>query len=162
MKQYTIYPISFILVVILLGCQPKTPAGLTEADQQAIREATAVAVQMGNEATEWTAYTQHYYAPDAIILPPNAEAIKGHQEIIPFFNSFPPISDMKFDIVEIGGAGDVAYVYGEYQMTIAAEGEMPVQDKGKYIEIWKRQPDGLWKVAFDIFNTDLPLPESDE
>jgi ketosteroid isomerase-like protein len=36
-----------------------------------------------------------------------------------------------------------------------------VEDRGKYLEIWKRQADGSWKVALDIFNSDLPLPEMD-
>jgi ketosteroid isomerase-like protein len=29
-------------------------------------------------------------------------------------------------------------------------------DKGKYVEIWKKQPDGSWKCAVDMFNSDLP------
>ena len=32
----------------------------------------------------------------------------------------------------------------------------PAADDGKYIEIWKRQADGSWKIAYDIFNSDLP------
>jgi quercetin dioxygenase-like cupin family protein len=27
-------------------------------------------------------------------------------------------------------------------------------EKGKYVSIWKKQPDGQWKVAEDIFNPD--------
>ena len=146
--------IFIILSVIHVGCQPVTTEGLTEADQQAIRKATEKALQIGNETEDWTVYTEHYYAPDALILAPNNKAVKGHEDIIAFFESFPPISEMKFEIVEIDGAGDVAYVYGKYYLTLA--GEEPVKDTGKYIEIWKRQPDGLWKVAIDIFNSGLP------
>lgn len=148
-----------VLLVALFGCQPKAPAELTYTDLEAIREATAVAIQMSRETTDWVAYTEHYYAPDAIVLPPNAEAVRGRKEIISFFESFPPITDMQFDIVEVGGAGDIAYVYGKYSMTMTPEGEEPVQGIGKYIEVWKRQPDGSWKVALDIFNSDLPLSE---
>lgn len=148
-----------VLVVALLGCQPKAPAGLTDTDQEAIREATAVAIQMARETTDWVAYTEHYYVPDAVVLPPNAEAVRGRKEIVSFFGTFPPITDMKFDIVEVGGVGDIAYVYGKYSMTMTPEGEEPVQDIGKYIEVWKRQRDGSWKVALDIFNSDLPLAE---
>jgi ketosteroid isomerase-like protein len=66
---------------------------------------------------------------------------------------------MQFDQVEVDGAGDIAYVYGKYSMTITSEEGEPVQDSGKYIEIWKRQADGTWKVSLDIFNSDLPIPE---
>ena len=32
----------------------------------------------------------------------------------------------------------------------------PVQDRGKYVEIFKKQADGTWKVIVDIWNSDLP------
>ena len=33
---------------------------------------------------------------------------------------------------------------------------MPVADRGKFVEVWKKQADGKWKVVADIFNSDLP------
>ena len=35
----------------------------------------------------------------------------------------------------------------------------PMPDEGSYLEIWKRQADGSWRVAMDVFNSDLPAPE---
>ena len=146
-----------MLAVILLGCQPNAPTELSDADKEAIQKVTDAAVQMAPGTTDWSDYTDLYYANDATILPPNAEAIKGREEIISFFGSFPPITEMQFDQVEVNGAGDIAYVYGKYSMTMTIEGSESAQDNGKYIEIWKRQPDGSWKVALDIFNSDLPI-----
>jgi ketosteroid isomerase-like protein len=34
----------------------------------------------------------------------------------------------------------------------------PVNDKGKYVTVYGKQPDGKWKVVVDIFNSDLPAP----
>ena len=34
----------------------------------------------------------------------------------------------------------------------------PVADRGKYVTIWRKQPDGKWKVVADILNSDLPVP----
>ena len=146
-----------VLAAALLGCQPKAPADLTETDREAIREVTAGALRIVRESDDWTVYTNHYYTPDAIVFPPNAEAVTGRENIVSFFESFPTITEMQFNMVEIGGAGDMAYVYGRYSLTMDTGGEKPVQDVGKYIEIWKRQPDGAWKVSRDIFNSDLPL-----
>ena len=73
-----------VLVVSLLGCQPKAPEGLTDTDREAIREATAVAEQIVRETTDWVAYTEHYYAPDAVVLPPNAKEVRGREDIISF------------------------------------------------------------------------------
>jgi len=41
-------------------------------------------------------------------------------------------------------------------MTMTPEGSDPIDDTGKYLEIWKKQADGGWKVVRDIFNSDLP------
>jgi len=34
----------------------------------------------------------------------------------------------------------------------------PVGDRGKFVEIWKKQRDGSWRVVLEIFNSDLPAP----
>jgi ketosteroid isomerase-like protein len=43
-------------------------------------------------------------------------------------------------------------------MELAPEGGQPMVDKGKYVVVMKRQSDGLWKVAIDIWNSDLQEP----
>ena len=37
--------------------------------------------------------------------------------------------------------------------TVDSAGNL-VPVKGKYVEIWKKQADGSWKVAVDMFSTD--------
>lgn len=44
-------------------------------------------------------------------------------------------------------------------MTMAPPGAPgPVKDSGKYVEVRRRQADGRWLVAVDIFNSDVPIP----
>lgn len=31
-----------------------------------------------------------------------------------------------------------------------------MDDTGKYLTVWKKQPDGNWKIVRDIFNSDKP------
>jgi len=61
-------------------------------------------------------------------------------------------------IVEIGGGYNVAFVHGKYNAILVPEGV----DSGKYVEIWRRQSDGSWKMAIDIFNSDLPPAHAPE
>jgi ketosteroid isomerase-like protein len=49
----------------------------------------------------------------------------------------------------------MAYVRGTYDMKIAMSDTMTVSDRGKFLEIRKRQPDGSWLIHRDIFNSDL-------
>lgn len=61
--------------------------------------------------------------------------------------------------VEVAKSGDIGYLYGTYDIAIKSpKGGTPTNDKGKILEVWKKQADGAWKCAVDTFNSDLPLP----
>jgi ketosteroid isomerase-like protein len=154
--------VTFVSLIFLSaslpGCQSPPAPALSAGDQQAIRQTVDQSLKIANTSADWTAYTKLYYAGDAILNPPNAPSAKGQEAIVAFFKSLPPISDLKFDMLEINGSGNIAYVYGTYSLTMTVPGGKPESDKGKYVEVWKRQADGSWKAAFDSFNSDLPLP----
>ena len=61
--------------------------------------------------------------------------------------------------VDVAGAGDMGYSSGVYQLSFKDPSGRTISDKGKYITIWKKEAGGKWKVAMDIFNSDLPLPQ---
>jgi len=50
--------------------------------------------------------------------------------------------------------GKLAYTIGAYDFTLNDSKGKPVTDHGKYVTVWKKQPDGKWKVAVDIYNSD--------
>jgi ketosteroid isomerase-like protein len=54
--------------------------------------------------------------------------------------------------------GDTAYEVGAYMMRLQPPGAAVVNGTGKYVVVWQRQGDGAWKLAVDIWNTDLPMP----
>jgi ketosteroid isomerase-like protein len=148
------------LALTAAACAPSTLSDFTEADQNEIRVTTDQALAIANGSKDWGQYAEVYYSPDAIVMPPNQGVVQGHEAIIAFFEEFPPFTDLTFTTVEVDGAGDIAYVYGIYSMLVMLpDEEEPVPDNGKYIEIWKRQANGSWKLALDIFNSDVPLPE---
>lgn len=98
------------------------------------------------------------YTDDAITMPPNAPSIRGKEENIAFWRAA-TILDIDIVIEEIEGYEDLAYVLGTYSMTYQPEGaDEPIEDRGKYIEIRRKQPDGRWPISRDIFNSDLDGP----
>lgn len=139
------------------GCQSQTELVLAQADEAAIRQAfeTALKAAAAGDAAAWAAV----YAEDAVLLPPHGASVQGREAIRTWIAALPPLSDVRGDVAELEGRGDVAYVRGSYSMKIAVPGApVPVDEKGKYLEIWRRQADGSWKLARDMFNSDLPLP----
>jgi ketosteroid isomerase-like protein len=150
----------FAVSAAALACAAETEPGFTDADRAEIAAVTEQALEIANTSQDWIRYAEVYYAPDAIVLPPNEGVIRGRSAMAEWLATFPPITTFEATQVEVDGAGDMAYVYGTYFMAVAmTEGEEPVPDEGKYIEIWRRQADGGWKIIMDIFNSDLPVPE---
>jgi len=100
-----------------------------------------------------------YYSDDAIVFPPNAtsaetkETIRnGWKEMLTspgFVISWQPTR------VEVGKSGEMAWVSGTYELTMNEAGGKPINDRGKYLEVWEKQPDGIWKCAADMWNSDL-------
>ena len=137
-----------------VGCQ--RPTGLSEADRTAIRKADETDMMM-MIAKDWKGDLA-LYTEDAIQLPPNQAALQGKAAIQAWYEAFPPFSNFQEQSLEIEGQADLAYDRGTYSMTVTPPGAAPIEDRGKYLTILRKQADGSWKVARAMFNSDLPLP----
>lgn len=126
--------------------------------QQAVQDTNREwmeAIKRGDPASIAALYTE-----DATLLPPNSEAIRGRQGIEAFFNAGMKmgISEATLETVDVTYLGDVAYEVGAYTMKIEPEGSQAETDRGNYVVVWKRESDGTWKLAVDMWNTNTPLP----
>jgi ketosteroid isomerase-like protein len=146
-----------VTMVSSLACRAAAPAGVTTADQEMIRQvldAEMQAAASGDEASWSALYTQ-----DAIVLPPHGVAVQGRDEIQRWLAELPPISNAKGESLELVGIGDLAYHRGTYAMTISLPGlPTPIQEKGKFLQIYRKLEDGEWRMAREIYNSDLPMP----
>lgn len=139
--------------LIATGCAPAGPHSLSQADQDAIRQIEqegSKAIRDRNFAA-WTAL----FTDGGELLPPNGAAIEGRAAIKAWADAFPPYSGFEATTVSVEGSGDLAYARGNYTMTFETPGQ---PDHGKYLEIYRKQADGTWKLTHDIFNSDVPLP----
>jgi ketosteroid isomerase-like protein len=57
----------------------------------------------------------------------------------------------------VARSGDLGYTTGLYELRLKGAAGGAVVDNGKYLTIWKKEPDGFWRVLFDTFNSDRPL-----
>jgi ketosteroid isomerase-like protein len=101
-----------------------------------------------------------YYSDDAIVMPPNAAIATTKEAIRSFWKDVLAIPGLVFrwktTKVEVAKSGDMAYASGTYELTMNDASGKPVNDHGKYIEVWEKQADGKWKCGVDIWNSDLP------
>jgi ketosteroid isomerase-like protein len=56
----------------------------------------------------------------------------------------------------MGPSGDMGYTWGHFEGHSKDANGNPVSDSGRYMTIWRKQPDGNWKVVFDAGANDAP------
>jgi uncharacterized protein (TIGR02246 family) len=138
-----------------------TLAGTPAPDAAAVRQAIEAANARFGEAflKGDTATIAATYAPDAIVLPPNEKAITGHDAIAKAVAG--EIAMMKatafaLHTQDVIAAGDYAIETGSYEVTMPPAAK-PVHSVGKYLTVWKKQPDGSYKLIRDMFSSDSPM-----
>ncbi|MGO8791916.1 MAG: YybH family protein [Terriglobia bacterium] len=135
------------------------PTGLSKADLAAIHQARENDVKL-TKAHDWKADLA-LYAEDAILMPPHHAAIQGKAALQSWLEPYPQFSNFQEQNLEIDGQGNLAYDHGTYSMSVYPAGATAFEDHGKYLTLWRKQPDGAWKISRSIYNSDLapPAPE---
>ena len=135
----------------------KAPAPKAAGVADAIRRLDSEFVKAAN-AKNAAALVKAFYAPDAVLMPPNHELVEGRDKIQGFLQGLidSGLTSLKLETTTIASAGDLAYGRGQYAMALSPPGATPVQDVGKYVVVYRRQPSGAWRAVSDIFNSDQP------
>jgi ketosteroid isomerase-like protein len=159
MRNFTLLLTLIAATLLIASCsqtatdsRPEAEAAVRAADEQW----SAAAAKNDVDATV------SYYSDDAVLMPPNAPIATEKPAIRnDWAGMLGPNTAIswKANKVEAAKSGDLAYAYGTYQLAIKdPKGGPGVNDKGKFAEVWKKQADGKWKCALDIFNSDIPVP----
>ena len=95
------------------------------------------------------------YTDDAEWLLPETPIVRGREAIAEAWKGVIGLGGnaIRVDVGEVVENGDWAYEVGSFT---ASAPDGTVLNAGKYIVIWKRQPNGGWKTHRDIFNWDIP------
>jgi len=158
-KSKLIVVLCILAILVISSCQP--PRQNIEDDVRAIKalvKAWVTAVESGDVEQILTLYTD-----DIVEMPPNAPANKGKRAVEDYFNkgleAFTieatwPVEGTEEIIV----SGNLACYISEYQQkfTLKANGAV-MEDHGKIVEICLKQPDGSWKFAREIWNSNNPI-----
>ena len=147
-----------LTLMFAIGSFAQMPAN-TKAAEEAIRKADSewVKAAQTKKVDAWMAF----YADNATVLPPNDKTASDRTSIrkaVGELLSLPGLSiTWKPTKVEVANSGDLGYLYGTYQLTMKDPSGKPVEDRGKMVEIWKKQADGKWKCIVDTWSSDLPV-----
>ena len=154
MDRKSIWVLAGILIVAA-GCAPKADAPKDVAAIKALAVAWGPAITAGNAA----ALTEQF-ADGAIRLPPNGPIQVGKEAILSSLRAFLDLYSVEeVDVAEdVRVVGDLAFARGTgaSKSTPKLPGAAIIDDKGKWVSVYRRQSDGSWKIVIDIWNSDLP------
>jgi ketosteroid isomerase-like protein len=100
------------------------------------------------------------FAPDVWVFPPNAEPFQGPAAAHEFFTRGYTAGSRNLQLTTTGleRSGGLAYETGTYTADNPTPGQPGAmsRDYGKYVHVWKRAPDGAWRIHVVIWSSNLP------
>ncbi|MGH6949285.1 MAG: YybH family protein [Vitreimonas sp.] len=83
-------------------------------------------------------------APDAIGKTAIRDVVRGMMQDANFSLAFTT------DKVVVARSGDLAYETGTYALTMSDADKKAATERGHYLVVWQKQPNGAWKVVQDV------------
>ena len=153
-----------LMVLPIAACAPaEEEAASTEADVEAlnqVREQEATAFIAGDPDGLVAVMTD-----DCLLMPPGEPLVSGHEAVRSWYAAWYATLSEQFQInarypdseIEVVGDWAIERYAGLLTLTPKAGGDA-VEQVVKGIHIYRRQPDGGWRIAQDIWNSDSPPP----
>jgi ketosteroid isomerase-like protein len=138
---------SWILILLLCSCAlAQDSRVLLERD----REFGRVTAAKGFEGF------LSFFAPEGVSLPAKGPALTGPEQMRK--QNAKTWSQPGFSLrwtpmkAEMARSGDMGYTWGTYEASVTGKDGRPEVQTGKYVTIWRKQPNGEWKVILDMGN----------
>lgn len=125
----------------------------TETEIKLITAISAARAKAFNESDAAT--IAGYFADDGLLMAPGKPAERGRAAIQSYyqyiFEEYTTKLESHYEEVEV--SGDLAYGRGFAKVILfPKKGGDSLVSTAKYLNILKKQPDGLWKTTHDIWN----------
>lgn len=165
MKNPSIFLVVCLAIILLSGCAPEPePTNEeipnVEADIEALKarlKAWDVAYNVGDVDT-----VVSFFTDDAVRMQADAPAWIGKPAIRAGFEKQFEENTFESNNVNEGVvvSGDWAITRGTWTVSLTPKGEgEPIQSTGNAMALSQRQPDGSWRIVWNIWNRDTPLPQ---
>jgi ketosteroid isomerase-like protein len=130
--------------------------GGESAERAAVVRITASLLRAVNAAD--LAGVVEVWSDDGVLMPPHHPSVRGRPEIERYFSELFERTRFTFSFTasSLHISGDTAFERVEYSVSARpALGGAEAQDVGKGLHVYRREQNGLWKLAMDIWNSDV-------
>jgi ketosteroid isomerase-like protein len=99
-----------------------------------------------------------WFAPDGVLLGNGAAPVIGKVAIEKFASWSPKDYQLTWTPTDavLGPSADIGYTWSHYEGRSKDANGNPVVTSGRFITIWRKEPDGSWKVALDAGANEPP------
>jgi ketosteroid isomerase-like protein len=149
---------AIVVVAVAAACQQST-----EEDASISRE-TIARLTAETEAAENAGSVEPmrvHFADDIVMMAPNMPAVAGADSVAAAMQAFfdAVTLEIEYASAEIVVSGDWAFDRGTVRQTlIPKDGGPSITEAGKYLWVYHRSPDGVWKQSRVIWNSSEALP----
>ena len=101
------------------------------------------------------------HSSDALILGPDSPAERGGQAVEDGYKEMFDAGwkNIELGSVQIDSGGDLGYHVGTFAADVPTEGGSDQRVTGKFLDIYKPDAAGSWKIHVTMFNFDASLSE---
>lgn len=96
------------------------------------------------------------YAEDAVLIPPGEPIVQGRPAIEEYWRGAIEsggIRDVSVETMDAHSSGSLGYETGSFVLTVNGPDGEPMVDRGRYVELLRRESDGTWRSTHGIWNT---------
>lgn len=134
------------------------PATASEASDSLLNADRALAAE--SHRIGFVAAYSKAMGPDARKLDSGALTLIGPGQILAQMKRYPADLTLEWTPQEavVADSGELGFTWGYYVTTVHDRNGALVTSYGKYLDVWRRQSDGVWRWIADIGNDNPPPP----
>jgi ketosteroid isomerase-like protein len=143
----------FLLLYVLIFQLACSQLADTEAEKEKLLQTDIEFAQFSVSQGAAEAFKE-YLTEDALQLPAGNNPVRGVNNIYNGMkdNQSNYTLDWSPRYAEVAKSGELGYTWGTYSLAYKDENGEEQKSYGKYLNIWKKQANGNWRVAVDIGN----------
>lgn len=99
-----------------------------------------------------------YWTDDAVVIPPGLPPVAGKSALRQYVEDSLKIPGFRITWTSTDATfspdGNLAYLLSRNVVHLNAPDGTPTETVGRAVTIWRREPDGQWRCAVDIWNAE--------
>jgi uncharacterized protein (TIGR02246 family) len=96
------------------------------------------------------------FQTEGLFMAPGTDPVQGRKAIEAKLREFADLGyqNLRLETTRVDCSGDVAIEVGRYTVSIGRSGADCIEDRGKYLTVWRRL--GAWLIAGDCWSSNIP------